>query len=68
MDTALLLAAAYENRGRPADAERIRRTVIDLGEATRTLDLFIDTGAVPAVPPPAVGGDVPRGTSLPVRR
>jgi hypothetical protein len=68
MDTALLLAAAYETRGRAADAERIRRTVIDLAEATRTLDMFTDTTVGPASPPPAVGGDVPRGTSLPVRR
>lgn len=67
IDTALLLAAAHENRGRAAEADRLKRTVIDLAEATRTLDLFTDASAPSRAAPPAVGGDVPRSTSLPVR-
>jgi hypothetical protein len=63
MSTALLLAQVYDQQGRSSDATALRQQVVQLGVATRTLDLFASTES----PPPAVGGDAPRGAVIPVR-
>ena len=64
--TALMLGEVLEQKGRPAEAERIRRQGIDVAEATRTLELFMAPQA-PVVTPPAPSGDAPRGTPIPAR-
>jgi hypothetical protein len=63
--TALLIGDAYQHLGRTADAEKMRRAAIDIGQATHTLDLFMQAG--PPRPPAAAGSDAPRGTAVPVR-
>jgi hypothetical protein len=63
--TALLIGDGYRHLGRAADAEKMRRAAVDIGQATRTLDLFMQ--AVPAQVPAATGSDAPRGTAVPVR-
>ena len=64
MGTAFLLADAMETRGDSRDAERLRRSALDMGEATRTLDLFLPPSARPNAPE---SGDVRRGRTLPVQ-
>jgi hypothetical protein len=64
--TALLLAQVYDQQGRAADAGALRKEVLELGTATRTLDLFASTEPPPA--PAAVGGDAPRGAPIRVPR
>jgi hypothetical protein len=66
ISTALLLAQVYDQQGRAADASALRKQVVELGTATRTLDLFVSTA--PPQAPAAVGGDAPRGAAIPVRR
>jgi hypothetical protein len=64
VSTALLLAQGLQAQGRTADAERLRKTMLDLAQATRTLDLFIDRGSAARAP---AGGDAPRAMALPAR-
>ena len=63
--TAFLLAEALERKGLPAEADRLRRQGVEIAEATRTLDLFLER-ARPALPSPALpSGDVPRAAPIP---
>ena len=62
--TAFVLAEAMLRRGDTVEAERLRRAAVDLGEATRTLDLFLPQSPAPI---PAQSGDVPRGRAVPVQ-
>ena len=62
--TALVLGQAYERKGDPVEAERLRREGVEIAEATRTLDLFMAPQAGPP-PPAAVPGDAPRGRPIP---
>jgi hypothetical protein len=64
MSTGLLLAQVYDQQGRSADAGALRQQVVQLGVATRTLDLF---AATEQPPPSAFGADAPRGAAIPVR-
>jgi hypothetical protein len=64
LSTALLLGDVLENAGRSAEADSVRRTAVDLAQATRTLDLIVNSSA-PA-PPAAVRGDAPRGAVVPL--
>jgi hypothetical protein len=66
VSTALLIGAALDRAGRPADADRIRREGVEIAEATRTLDLFMAREPA-ARPPAAVSGDAPRGTPIPAK-
>jgi hypothetical protein len=61
--TALVLSQAYDRLGRTDEAEKLRRAVVDIAEATRTLDLFISPDRSPQAGP---GRDSPRGATLPV--
>jgi hypothetical protein len=65
VSSALLLGEALERSGRASDAERVRRTGVDVAEATRTLDLFV--APQPGPTPPAVRGDAPSGTTIPAK-
>jgi hypothetical protein len=65
LSTALLLGDVLERGGRDAEADSVRRTAVDLAQASRTLDLIVNS-ATPAAPA-AVRGDAPRGTPVPVR-
>jgi hypothetical protein len=60
--TALILGHVLEPRDSAA-ADRLRRTAMEMAQATRTLELFMGPQAGP--PPPVTGGDAPR--SAPVR-
>jgi hypothetical protein len=64
VSTAFVLAEAMLRRGDTVEAERLRRAAVDLGEATRTLDLFLPQSPTPI---PAQSGDVPRGRPVPVQ-
>ncbi|MEP7001062.1 MAG: hypothetical protein ABI969_11330, partial [bacterium] len=64
VSTAFTLAEVLLRKGDTVQAERLRRAAVDLGEATRTLDLFV---ADAAPPPSAAAGDGPRGRAVPVR-
>jgi hypothetical protein len=66
LSTALLLGDVLERGGRDAESDSVRRTAVDLAQATRTLDLIVNSAAPP--PPAAVRGDAPRGTAVPVGR
>lgn len=61
--TALILGQVFAHRGDSVDAERFRRSAVDMAQATRTLDLFM--GSEPAPPPVVPGADVPRSAPLP---
>jgi hypothetical protein len=63
---ALLLGQAYDAQGKVAEADSVRRRGLDIAEATRTLELFVDPSAAPPAPR-AASGDVPRGTVIPAR-
>ncbi|MDB4880229.1 MAG: hypothetical protein JWL60_1675 [Gemmatimonadetes bacterium] len=58
---ALLMGDVLDQAGATAEAERFRRTGVDVAQATRTLDLFMD----PAAGKGPGGTDAPRGTPLP---
>ena len=60
--TAFLLANAMAARGNAAEAERLRRVALEMGEASRTLDLFLPPSALPTE-----RGDERRGQPLPVQ-
>jgi hypothetical protein len=64
VSTAFTLAESFLRQGDTVQAERLRRAAVDLGEATRTLDLFLPDAPPP---PPAATGDVPRGRAVPVK-
>ena len=64
MGTALLLADVMTRRGDAREAERLRRVALAMGEATRTLDLFLPS---PATAGTGDSGDAQRGRTLPVR-
>jgi hypothetical protein len=63
---ALLMADVLDAAHDTVAAERFRKTGVEMAQATRTLDLFVDRRA-PA-PAPSAGSDAPRGTPLPIRR
>jgi hypothetical protein len=63
--TALILSQVFEQQGDSAAADKLRHSAVDMGQATRTLDLFM--GPEPASPPPTPAGDAPRGAPVPVR-
>ena len=64
--TALVLAQALEQQGRSNDAAAVREAGLDVAEAAHITEWFV--GAEPSSPPPAVGSDAPRGTTLPSTR
>ena len=64
MGTAFLLADAMERRGESREVERLRRSALEMGEATRTLDLFLPSAARPNAPE---SGDDRRGRAMPVQ-
>jgi hypothetical protein len=66
VSTALLLGDVLEQAGRTGEAESMRRVAVDVGQATRTLDLF--TAAPQPVAPPTPSGDAPRGAPVRVKR
>jgi len=61
--TALILGQVLGQQGDTAQANKLRRTAVELGHVTRTLDLFM--GPEPAPPPPVQGGDAPRSAPIP---
>jgi hypothetical protein len=65
ISTALILGQVLAQQGDTTVASRMRHAAIDLAEATHTLDMFMRTE--PEAPPPAAGGDAPRGAPVPVR-
>ena len=62
--TALLLAETMDRRGDAKEAVRLRRLAMDMGEATRTLELFLKSSALPSA---AESGDVRRSRTMPVQ-
>jgi hypothetical protein len=66
VSTALLLADILDGAHDSVAADGYRRTGVNMAEATRTLDLFVDR----RVPAPATGArsDAPRGAPLPLPR
>ena len=62
MGTAFLLAEVMAARGNAAAAEQLRRTALEMGEASRTLDLFLPSSTLPAE-----RGDARRGQPLSVQ-
>ena len=62
MGTAFLLAEVMAARGNAAEAEQLRRTALEMGEASRTLDLFLPSSTLPAE-----RGDARRGRPLSVQ-
>jgi hypothetical protein len=63
--TALMLADGVMAQGDTAEAGRLRRSAIQVAEATRLLDLLMPEGATP--PPTAPASDAPRSTVIPVK-
>ncbi|MEO8335727.1 MAG: DUF2723 domain-containing protein [bacterium] len=61
--TAFMLGQVAEQRGETKEAERMRRSAVDLAEGTRTLDYFV---APTEQRVPAESGDVTRQRSVPV--
>ncbi|MEP6991676.1 MAG: DUF2723 domain-containing protein, partial [bacterium] len=66
VSTAFLLAETLLARGDTVGAERLRKSGIDIAEATRTLELFMSPRSLPSAPP-ARSGDVPRGRTVPLQ-
>ncbi len=64
VSTAFVLAEAMLRRGDTISAERLRRAGVDIAEATRTLDLFVQSVPEPSA---AETGDARRGKAVPVR-
>ena len=64
--TALMLADGVMAQGDSAEAGRLRRSAIEVAEATRLLDLLMPEAATRQPPTPA--SDLPRSTILPVKR
>jgi len=62
--TAFMLGQVAEQRGETKEAERMRRSAVDLAEGTRTLDYFVAPSEQRA---PAETGDARRQNSVPVR-
>ena len=63
--TALILGQVLEQVGDSTEANRLRKSAVDMAQATHTLELF--TGPEVAAPPAAAGTDAPRGTPIPSR-
>ena len=63
LGTALMLADALGRRGDTEGAEALQRRALDIGAATRTLDLFLPLSAVPSTAP---SGDARRSRVVPV--
>ena len=63
--TALMLADAVAAQGDSVAAGTLRRTVVELAEATRLLDLLMPRGQATPPPPPAT--DMPRSRVVPVK-
>jgi hypothetical protein len=63
MGTGFLLMDVVARRGDLKEAEKIRKVGLDVGEATRTLDLFLPRTQVA---PAADSGDVGRRQAVPV--
>ena len=63
--TALLLGEGLAQQGNSAEAERVRRSGVDVAEAARVLEWF--TGPAPSAPAPVSGSDVPKSAPVPVR-
>ena len=63
--TALMLADGVAAQGDSADATRLRRSAIEVAEATRLMDLLVPDAAPP--PPVAPANDAPRSTASPVK-
>ena len=64
VSTAFVLAEAMLRRGDTISAERLRRAGVDIAEATRTLDLFVQSAPEPSA---VETGDARRGKAVPVR-
>jgi hypothetical protein len=62
--TAIMLSNVLAGRGDTSEAERLRRTAIEIGEATRTLDYFLPSAQPPAVPS---SGDGRQQQQIPVK-
>ena len=63
--TALMLADGVMAQGDSADAARLRRSAVEVAEATRLLDLLLPEAA--ARQPVTPASDVPRSTTIPVK-
>jgi hypothetical protein len=63
--TAFMLSNVLADRGETSESERVRRTAMEIGEATRTLDYFL-----PPAPPRAAptSGDGRQQQPIPVKR
>jgi hypothetical protein len=64
--TAFMLSNILAARGDVQEAERLRRTAMDVGEATRTLDYFLPPSP-PAAPASPITGDSRQQRSVPVK-
>jgi Protein of unknown function (DUF2723) len=62
--TAFMLGEVAEQRGEAAEAERMRRSALDLAEGTHTLDMFAPPSPRAA---PVESGDTKRQRSVPVQ-
>jgi len=62
--TALIIGQVLQQQGDTAKADQLRRTAVDMAQATRTLDMFMEPERSP--PPAVPSGDVPRSAPLPV--
>jgi len=60
-----MLADGVMAQGDSADAARLRRSAVEVAEATRLLDLLLPEAA--ARQPVTPASDVPRSTTIPVK-
>jgi hypothetical protein len=62
--TALIIGQVLQQQGDTAKADQLRRTAVDMAQATRTLGMFMEPERSP--PPAVPSGDAPRSAPLPV--
>jgi hypothetical protein len=60
--TALILGQVFEHTGDSVEATRLRKSAVDMAQATHTLELFM--GPEASTSPAAAGSDAPRGAPI----